>query len=87
MEKKQLKNIKQHQPKIIYMDIKMPIMNGIEATKLIRQYEKECNIEPCIINAVTGMVDEQIKCLEVGMNEVLIKPLSKDTIINTLSED
>jgi osomolarity two-component system sensor histidine kinase NIK1 len=68
---------------LIIMDIAMPIMDGLEATYMIRNYEKEqkdknpANISPPIkIIAVTAHVimTDREKCLSAGMDEYLAKP-------------
>jgi len=62
---------------LILMDIQMPEMNGIEATKAIRQLEQlEGNINRIPIIAVTAFAMEQDKknCMEAGMDEFLPKP-------------
>jgi signal transduction histidine kinase/CheY-like chemotaxis protein len=68
---------------LIIMDIAMPIMDGLEATRVIRNYEKEqkekdpSNARPPIkIIAVTAHVimTDREKCLSAGMDEYLAKP-------------
>ncbi len=68
---------------LIIMDIAMPIMDGLEATYMIRNYEKEqkeknpaYNRPPIKIIAVTAHVimTDREKCLSAGMNEYLAKP-------------
>ncbi len=74
---------------IILMDIQMPIMNGIESTKMIREYERESNITPPIpIIAVTTFTRDSDKqnCYEAEMNEVLGKPYKTDNLINVLDK-
>ena len=63
---------------IIWMDIKMPKMNGIEATEYLR---KKLHYEGIIIG-LTGYVDELTvnKCYSVGMDHVLSKPFDKNII-------
>lgn len=49
--------------KLIFMDYEMPILNGIEASKKIRSYEKEGRIESGnIIIAYTAYIDEESTC-------------------------
>ena len=57
---------------LIFMDIDMPIMNGIESTKLIREFSSE----PII--AITSFIGEEMrtKALSSGMNEFLTKPIT-----------
>jgi CheY-like chemotaxis protein len=77
-------------PDIVFMDIQMPVMNGCEATRLIRQNEGE---NKAIIIALTaGAVDsERERCLKVGMNDFISKPIDiskfKETTTQWLSKD
>ena len=66
---------------LILMDIQMPEMDGITATKEIREIEREQNVEnPVIIIAITAnsIKDDRQKCLEAGMNEYISKPFNLD---------
>ncbi len=56
----------------IFMDMQMPVMDGIEATKKIREFDKEVKIV-----ALTANVLEQDRklCYEVGMDDFLTKPI------------
>jgi CheY-like chemotaxis protein len=72
---------------IILMDIQMPIMNGIESTKMIRDHEGESNIKtPIPIIAVTTFTRDTDKknCYEAGMNEVLGKPYITNNLLEVL---
>jgi CheY-like chemotaxis protein len=67
---------------IVLMDCQMPVMDGLEATRIIRK------IYPNLpIIAVTASVTDEIRqrCLASGMNELLTKPLSFPTVINTIN--
>jgi CheY-like chemotaxis protein len=59
------------------MDVSMPIMDGLEATKLIRQHEKEHDKPRTSIVAVTG-ISERDTCLECGMDDFMNKPFLLD---------
>lgn len=67
---------------IILMDIEMPVMDGIQATRIIR---KELELNTPII-AITGSVfKEQIDlCLSAGMDAVIVKPFNKELLLQTL---
>lgn len=74
---------KKESPDIILMDIQMPNLNGLEATKQIRLMEK--NVEIPIIALTTGSLPgEKEKCLQAGMTDFLTKPLLKQDLYNTL---
>ena len=62
------------------MDIGLPGIDGIEATRNIRQREKEKQCVLTHIVAVTGNADQSqhTLCTEAGMNDVIVKPLSTD---------
>ncbi|MBF0451207.1 MAG: response regulator [Candidatus Magnetomorum sp.] len=70
---------------IVFMDIVLPFMNGLETTKQIRKMfsgEKS----PVII-ALTANVQDKTKkdCFDAGMNDFLVKPLTLDVLKKTLS--
>jgi PAS domain S-box-containing protein len=57
---------------IIFMDCQMPVLNGYETTKIIRQKSKDVKI---IGLSAFSMKGDKEKCLEVGMNDYLSKPV------------
>lgn len=62
---------------LVLMDIQMPVMNGIEATKAIRKIEKEAGDDRHIpIIGITAYVMDHARknCLEAGMDEFMAKP-------------
>jgi CheY-like chemotaxis protein len=60
----------------VLMDFHMPVMDGIEATRRIRTWEREHNRPPVPIVALTAsaMNEDREKCLAAGMNHFLYKP-------------
>ena len=67
----------------ILMDIDMPVLDGIEATRYIRVFNKEIPIV-----AITAYADEQMRteCAEAGMNAFLAKPCSREDIKLVINE-
>ncbi len=69
----------------IFMDVQMPVMDGLTATREIRaldnEYAKTIPIFALTANAIRG---EEKKSKDAGMNAHLTKPLSKKEILNTL---
>lgn len=66
-------------PDIIFMDIQMPNMNGIDATREIRKLETNGEV-PIIALTAGNMTGERERCLEAGMNDFMVKPLIKDNL-------
>lgn len=71
---------------LILMDCQMPIMDGFEATRLIRQQEKttESHI-PIIAVTANAMKGDMEKCLEAGMDDYLPKPLNQAELLAMVS--
>jgi CheY-like chemotaxis protein len=67
------------------MDLRMPVMGGIEATEKIRKIEATQNI-PIIAMTANAMLSDQQKCMNVGMNHYLSKPISLEQIETILSQ-
>jgi PAS domain S-box-containing protein len=76
--------LKEHTYDIILMDIQMPEMNGMEATKVIRN---ELKIEtPIIALSANAFKSEIDKCLEIGMNDYVTKPFEEHELIGVLAK-
>lgn len=75
------------QADLVLMDCVMPQMDGYEATRQIRQRERERKWPRVPIVALTATVDEQEKqaCLEAGMDGHLGKPFSRDDLATVLA--
>ncbi len=71
---------------IIFMDIQMPIMDGIEATKKIREIEKSNSKKPITIVAVSASMlnDDKHLCFEAGMNNYISKPYKRNDLKEVL---
>lgn len=72
---------------IILMDVSMPFMGGMEATGLIREYEREHGLDPIPIVALTAhaMIGDRERCLTAGMDDHITKPLRRNDLINTIN--
>jgi two-component system, sensor histidine kinase len=67
---------------LILMDMQMPIMDGIEATKRIR---KDTNV-PIIALTANAVMGERDKCLAAGMDDYLSKPFEEEDLVRTLAK-
>ena len=71
----------------IFMDIMMPKLDGIAATKAIRAMERPDAVEITIIAMTANAFEEDArKCVEAGMNAHLSKPLQMDVVVGTIAE-
>ena len=68
---------------LILMDIKMPVMDGMEATRLIK--EKHPNLPIIALTANAFDSDRQL-AFEAGCDEFLPKPISSDVCLKTISK-
>ncbi|KAB2826749.1 MAG: response regulator, partial [Paludibacter sp.] len=80
-----LKAFTEHRPDLVLMDVQMPEMDGIEATRAIRALEVVSRV-PIIALTAGVLREEQEKCIEAGMNEILTKPLNPEKFRNTIRQ-
>jgi CheY-like chemotaxis protein len=72
-------------PDIIFMDIQMPLMNGYDAARRIRALGSKNRREIPIIALTAGNErEERVRCMEAGMNDILIKPIGFDGVKSLL---
>ena len=67
----------------ILMDIKMPIMNGLDATLIIREEDKEL---PIIMQTAYAFASDRENAIPCGASEVLVKPITLSALRNCLSK-
>lgn len=67
------------QPDFIFMDVQMPLVNGLEATERIRALDAGSKVP---IIALTGGTESEVRdlCLSSGMNDFITKPIIKEII-------
>ncbi len=68
---------------LILMDIKMPIMDGYEATREIRKFNKKV---PIIAQTAYALQGDREKALQTGCNEYITKPIEKEILYALISE-
>ncbi len=71
---------------LILMDCQMPVMNGFESTKLIREHEKENKINACPIIALTANSSkaDRKQCFDAGMDYFMPKPIKREAVSEML---
>ena len=73
----------QYRASTILMDIKMPLMNGLEATKIIRESNTEI---PIIMQTAYAFSSDKENAMKAGATEVLVKPITLSILRTTLSK-
>jgi signal transduction histidine kinase/ligand-binding sensor domain-containing protein/DNA-binding response OmpR family regulator len=76
--------LEQQEFDIVFMDVQMPVLDGLEATRLIRDHDGD---QPVII-ALTADAQEEDRqaCLAAGMDDYISKPLQLDKLVNILKK-
>lgn len=69
----------------VLMDLRMPVMNGYEATKEIRKLEREDASLPIVAMTADAFSEDIQKCLACGMNAHVAKPIDMNEVIAVLS--
>jgi two-component system sensor histidine kinase/response regulator len=71
---------------LILMDMQMPVMDGYEATQAIRAWEREHDLLPTQVIALTALAlkEDGVRILEAGCNAHMTKPIKKHTLMGVL---
>jgi two-component system cell cycle response regulator DivK len=83
--KQGIEQAKKHLPDLILMDIQMPVMDGLEATKKLRADEQTKNI-PIIAITSYAMKGDREKIVEKGFDAYIPKPIDIDGFIEQIKE-
>ncbi len=72
---------------LVLMDIQMPVMDGLTATRCIRAWEAQTGALPCPIVALTASAfeDDKQRCADAGMDDFLAKPVDLAQLARTLA--
>jgi CheY-like chemotaxis protein len=68
---------------LIMMDIRMPVMNGYEATRQIRQFNKSVII---IAQTAYGFADDREKAISAGCNDYISKPIFREKLLSVIKK-
>ena len=72
---------------VILMDIMMPVMNGYEATKIIRSMGREdAKVIPIIAMTANAFTEDRLREKEAGMNEHIAKPVDANKLVKAIHE-
>ena len=81
-----IKAVKENKYDLILMDMQMPKVDGLQATKGIREYEAQNNLTKNKIVALTANVlnQDKIRCMQAGCDDFLSKPIRKQILLDTI---
>ncbi len=72
---------------LIFMDVRMPVLDGLAATEEIRAMERETkNHIPIIALTAGAMSDERDRCFEIGMDDYISKPFTNDGLRTVIAK-
>src|SRR5262245_48601496 len=75
-----LRQVQQERPDLILLDIMMPVMDGFEACKILKD-NADTRLIPVIIMTALGQVEDRIKGIEAGADDFLTKPVHRDELL------
>ncbi|MBE0621967.1 MAG: response regulator [Burkholderiales bacterium] len=75
-------------PDLVLMDVQMPVMDGLEATKRIRQWEVETQQahQPIVALTAAAFEDDREQCVACGMDDFLTKPINMKDLASILAK-
>ena len=87
-----LEKVRDRSYDVVLMDVSMPVMGGIEATRLIREFEKELSSQgtalrvPIIALTAHAMLGDKERCIAAGMDGYCSKPLKSRDLLSTMRQ-
>ncbi len=81
--KEAVKAVSQSSYDLVLMDVQMPVMGGLEATRLMRADARFANV-PIVAMTANAMQGAKEECLAAGMNDYVSKPIDPDHLIGVL---
>ncbi|UZJ55191.1 hypothetical protein CBS101457_004511 [Exobasidium rhododendri] len=88
-----LEKVRERSYDVVLMDVSMPVMGGIEATRLIREFEKELSISqgaihriPIVALTAHAMLGDKERCIAAGMDGYCSKPLKSRDLLSTMRQ-
>ena len=70
-------------PDVVTLDITMPVVDGVEALKMIKALDPESKV---VIVTAAGQKNKMIECIKAGANEFLTKPFEQQEIVDVINK-
>lgn len=67
---------------VVLMDIKMPVVNGLESTRLIKKYKPHVIV---IAQTAFAMADDRARCINAGCDDYITKPVDAELLLRKLN--
>lgn len=74
---------KELKPDVTTLDITMPVMDGLEALKLIKEFDKSAKV---IMVTAAGQQNKMVEAIKVGASEFVTKPFEKENILKLIDK-
>lgn len=80
-----LEMIREHHPRLVFLDVMMPKMNGYDVVRAVRQDERFADVHLVLLTA-KGQESDRAQGLEAGANDYMTKPFSPSRILEMAHE-
>ena len=75
-----LERIKTQPPDLVLLDVMMPVMDGIEACKRLKD-DPDTRLIPIVIMTALGQVEDRVRAIQAGADDFLTKPVNRDELL------